>query len=453
MPTNTATEHWNKSRFYRQVRALLGLAGPAIISRVGVAFLATVDTLMVGLYSTQELAYLNLGNSTLVMLLLVASIGLLIGTLVKTADAYGREDFEAAGKVWTQALPYALGISIFILLICMPAEWLFNISGLSDELSHEGGKVMMVLGLSLPGHVIYVHSLFFLEGIERPKVGMYMMIIANIINVGLNYGLIYGSFGLPEMGAVGSAWATTIGRTLLAVAIIFYIFKAKSLHKYKISFDFSQKWNSWKHQRELGYAASISLAAEVSAFTFLIVVAGWLGTLELASFGIVMNVMTLGFMVAAGMGVAASVRVGIGKSRGDYGDAGLAGWTAVLLGGVGMVLVAVVLYFFNTDITELYSTDLRVIEYTAPLLIFVGLVLLFDGEQAVLANCLRGLGESWQPMGLQIFAYWLVMIPLSYYLAIPCGRGSRGLLEAVLIASIFSSFLQGTLFHWKTSNR
>lgn len=446
-------EQWTKARFLRQSKALMGLAWPATLSRVGIAFLATVDTFMVGLYSTKELAFLNLGNSTIIMTVLVASIGLLIGTIVKTADAYGREDFEEAGRVWMRALPYALAIGVVILLICLPGEWLFKLGGLSDELAHEGGKVMMVLGLSLPGHVLYVHSVFFLEGIERPKIGMYMMVLANIFNVVLNYGLVYGTMGLPEMGAVGSAWATTIGRTFLAVAIILYILKAKSLAKYKISLNLKHQWNKWKHQRELGYAASISLTAEVSAFSFLIIVAGWLGTLELASFGIVMNVMTLGFMVAAGMGVAASVRVGIGKSRGDYADAGLAGWTSVFLGAVGMFIVAIILNLFNTEIAQLYSSDALVIPFVAPLFIFTGYVLLFDGEQAILANCLRGLGESWKPMGLQIFSYWFIMIPLSYYLAIPAGMGVVGLLWAVLIASIVSSISQGILFYWLTSKR
>lgn len=449
--SDIATEHWLKARFYRQVKALLGLAWPATLSRIGVIFLGTVDTLMIGHYSTQQLAYLNLGSNTIVLLVLVATIGLLIGTLIKTADAYGREDYEGAGQVWNRALPYAFGVGIISLIVCLPGNWIFTNVGLDAEVSYEGGLVMMVLGFGLPSYIIYVHSIFFLEGIEKPKVGMYMMLGANLVNVFLNYILIYGLYGLPEMGAVGSAWASTIGRVLLAIAIVIYMLRATSLEKYKLVFKWNPQWRMWAHQRELGYAASISLGAEVSAFAALSIFAGWMGTLELAAWGIVMNVLTLGFMVAAGMGVAASVRVGISKSREDYSDAGLAGWTAVLLGGIGLTIVALILYFLSVEITQFYTNDTEVIYFTAPLLVFMGVVLFFDGEQAILASSLRGFGESWVPMGLQIVAYWGVLIPLSYYLSIPYGRGAIGLLEAVLVAGLVSCALQGFYFKYLTS--
>ena len=445
------SEHWLKARFYRQVRALLGLAWPATLSRIGVIFLGTVDTLMIGHYSTQQLAYLNLGSNTIVLLVLVATIGLLIGTLIKTADAYGREDYEAAGQVWNRAIPYAFGVGVISLIICLPGNWIFSLAGLDPVLSHEGGLVMMVLGFGLPSYIIYVHSIFFLEGIEKPKVGMYMMVGANLINVFLNYVLIYGTFGMPEMGAVGSAWASTIGRVLLAIAIVIYMLSSTDLSKYKLSIKWQPKWRTWAHQRELGYAASISLGAEVSAFAALSIFAGWLGTLELAAWGIVMNVLTLGFMIAAGMGVATSVRVGISKSRNDYSDAALAGWTGVLLGGIGLIFAAIILYFLSVEITQFYTNDKEVIYFTAPLLVFMGVALIVDGEQAILASSLRGLGESWGPMGLQIVAYWVVMIPLSYYLSIPAERGAMGLLEAVFVAGVVSCILQGLYFRHLTS--
>lgn len=447
----TKTEHWLKARFYRQVRALLGIAWPATLSRIGVIFLGTVDTLMIGHYSTKQLAYLNLGSNTIVLLVLVATIGLLIGTLIKTADAYGREDYEAAGQVWNRALPYAFGVGIISLLVCLPGNWMFSQAGLETDLSYEGGLVMMVLGFGLPSYIIYVHSIFFLEGIEKPKVGMYMMLAANALNVFLNYILIYGAYGFPEMGAVGSAWASTIGRVLLAVAIVVYMLHAAGLKKYKLSFKWQPQWSQWAHQRVLGYAASISLGAEVSAFAALSIFAGWMGTLELAAWGIVMNVLTLGFMIAAGMGVAASVRVGISKARDDYSDAALAGWTAVLLGGIGLSIAGAIFYFFSVEITQIYTNDQEMILFTAPLLVFLGVALLFDGEQAILASSLRGFGESWIPMRLQLVAFWGVMIPLSYYLSIPAGYGVGGLIMAVFVAGVVSCTLQGLYFKRITS--
>jgi len=450
MLTHRPDDGWDMSRFRRQVRTLLGLAWPATLARIGVIVLATVDTLMVGHYSTQELAYLNLGSSTIVMFVLLCSVGLLIGTLVRTADAYGREDWEGAGRVWRRAMPYALITGLVSLLVCLPASWMFSSAGMDDLLATEGGKVMMVLGLGLPGHMVYIHSIFFLEGVERTKVGMYAIIVANVINTGLNYILVYGGWGIDPMGAVGSAWATTILRNLMAIFIVVYMLRSSGLAHYKLTMPWRGSWTDWQLQRRVGYAAGVAVGAEVGAFAMLSIFAGWMGTIALASWGIILNVMSLVFMISAGLGVAASVRVGIAKSREDYKDAALAGWTAVLLAAIGLIAAGMCMYIWQTDIARAYSSDLSVLAYTAPLIGFAGLVMLLDGEQAVLANSLRGASETWAPMGIQFTAYVIVMIPVSYYLSIALGREVQGLLEAVIIASVVSVFFQALRFHWIT---
>jgi MATE family, multidrug efflux pump len=441
------------SRFRRQVETLLALAWPATISRLGVIFMAVVDTLMVGRFATNELAYLNLGNGTIVMVVLVASIGLMIGTLVHTANAHGRNDYAGAGQVWRRSMPYSLMVGIGAMIICQPGEIMFLAAGQSDELAHEGARVMSVLGFGLVGYIIYVNCVFFLEGIERPKPGMYMVLAANLLNVGFNYVLIYGAFGFPSMGAEGSAWATTILRLGLAVTIILYILFAPALRKYETNQPNRSKWSEWRKQRHLGYGAGVALGAEVTAFGMLAIFAGWIGLVALASWGIVMNVMSVVFMLAAGMGVAASVRVGIARARNDYADAALAGWTAVLLGGILLGVGGAILFFGSESLARAYSTDTAVLLMSAPLIAYASVVMLLDGEQAVLANALRGLGEAWVPMFIQSFAYLVVMIPVSYWLAIMLGGGVRGMLEGVIIAGAVSAGLQGVRFYWMTHVR
>ena len=275
------------------------------------------------------------------------------------------------------------------------------------------------------------------------------MLVANIANVGLNYVLIFGAFGLPAMGAEGSAWATTILRWLLAGWVLFYLFTSPSLAKFELRGGRKTPWQNWRDQRHLGYSSAVSMGAEVGAFSALSIFSGWLGTLQLAAYGVAFSIMTIPFMLAAGIGSATAVRVGIARSRGDRLDRAIAGWTGIITGMILLAVLSVAILIFANPILALYSSDPVLIVATMPLIILIGYMLVADGGQAIVANTLRGLGETWVPMRIQVFSYFGIMIPLSYYLAFPLGRGTAGLLEATIIASIVSVTLQGARFHWK----
>lgn len=427
------------------------LAWPTMLSRLGIMVLAMTDTIMVGRFSTDQLAYLSLGTSSLIMLILMIAIGLLLGTLVFTADAYGRGDWEGCGDVWRRSALFTLLLSLVATASAMPAETLLLLAGQTPELAREGGRVMFVLGLGLGGHIMFVTCTFFLEGIERPKVGMYAMLVGNLANIYLNYIFVYGHAGFPAMGAEGSAWATSILRLLMAAGMVIYILFAPSLAKYRIRRWHLTPWREWRAQRHMGYASAVSLGAEVSAFAALSLFAGWLGKIPLAAYGLVFNILTLPFMLALGVGTATGVRVGIANARKDGADATLAGWTGLTLSTMGLILAAVMIFLFGAQILGFYSSDPVLVAVALPLVVFVSSVIVLDGNQAVLANALRGLGETWIPTSIQSFAYIVVMLPVSWALAHPLGRGIQGLLEAVIIGSIISVALQSWWFHVKSA--
>lgn len=437
-------------RIRRHIGELVKLSWPAVVARMGLIFMAQVDTVMVGHYAARELAYLQLGNGTAVMFLLVVSLGMLMGVLISTANAFGRDDFAECGRVWRRSLPYALGLGLLSLVLCMPAVTIFDLLGQTDELAREGGRIMRILALGLPAHLLYVVCVFFLEGIKRPRPAMYFTIVLNIVNAGLNWVLIYGHWGLPELGAEGSAWTTTVVRWLMAAGGIAYVFCHPELRAFGVRRPTGQTWRQWGQQRRLGYASAISLGAEVGAFGALNIFAGWLGAFDLAAYSIAFMALTLPFMLAAGVGVATAVRTGFAHARGDIADTALAGWTG--MGLVGVVLVAIGLgYWLGAPyLTAAYSDSPALVPIALPMIAFCALILPFDGGQTVASAALRGLGETWWPTVIQTFSYVVVMIPLSWALALPLGRGPMGLMEAILIASIVSTLLQGLRFHWLT---
>ena len=233
-------------------------------------------------------------------------------------------------------------------------------------------------------------------------------------------------------------------------AVTLYILTSPTFQRYCLRNYKKEVWASWKLQREKGYAIGTSIGVEVAAFAALTVFAGWISTQALAAYGVIFNILTVPFMIVAGLGAATSIRVGMAKGRGDAKDTALAGITGIGLGGVILLAFSLIILIFDEEIFSFYTDDQGLILFALPFVAYTAYVTFFDGWQVVLANALRGLGETWIPTGIQSFVYIVVMMPISYYLAIPLGHGVLGLLESVFYASIVSVILQGLYFLHKT---
>jgi len=438
----TTDQHWLKARLKRHVRELARLAVPAVMMRVGLMAVAMVDTAMVGHYATQHLAWLNLANQSLIMFTLVIGIGLLSGIVIYTANAYGQADFRGAGKVWRRTLPFSVLTGGMLLAVCWPAEfWLIKL-GQTPENAAAGGDLIRILALGLPGHLLFVNCTMFLEGIRRGKIGFYLMVGANLVNLALNYALIFGHWGAPELGAEGSAWASTGVRWFMAISALAYVWNAKSLRKFRVREPHNQRLSEWRDQRQMGYAAGVSLAAEVLAFSALAIFAGWIGIVPLAAFGVVYQVLGLPLMMSIGIGVATSVRVGIALSRRDGRDAQLAGFTGLGMTFLIVSLLAIAIFGFTETLMNIFTNDARIVDLLVPLAAIYIIGMIFDALQMVASMVLRGYKETWWPTYLQGVAFVFVMLPASYYLGIHLERGFTGLMEGLLIGVIVSFILQ-----------
>lgn len=437
-------------RIRRHLAELVRLSAPATASRLGILAMAIVDTIMVARYATVELAWLALANRSVVMFLVIVSIGLLMGTIVMTSKAYGAGDLRECGRVWRRSIPYALTIGVIMLALTLPAPLWMSLLAADPEVATQSAQLVLILGLGLPAHLLFFCSISFLEGVRRPYVPMVILLGANLLNVLLNYALVFGHLGAPELGAAGSAWSTTVVRWTIALLAIAYILQAPTLREFGVRLPHRQRWHEWSRQRTIGYASAISIATEVAAFAGLAVIAEKLGALQLAGQEIVFNVLTVPFMVAVGIGVATAVRIGIAHGRGDPLDTAVAGWTglgmATVLLGAGAVLIAL----FPQQLFALHSSDPELAVITVPAIAFIAYVTVFDGTQATISMGLRGLGETWWPTAIQATAFLLIMLPLSWFLAMTLDRGLIGLLEATLIACGFAVVGQSLRFWWLT---
>ncbi|QJE72942.1 MATE family efflux transporter [Aerophototrophica crusticola] len=434
-------------RVSRHVRELVRLAVPVMVARAGQMTMVTVDTIVVGRYGAEALAHLGLAGNIQGTLLAILA-GLLLGTSVKTAQAMGAGREEEAGAVWRRSIPYSLLLGLLTGLFCLAGEPLFLLTGQTPDLAAGGGSVMMVYAFGMGGAALLFTTSFFLEGIKRPLPGMVAILIANVVNIGLDWWLVFGGGPVPALGAEGSALATTIIRWAMALALILYVWRLPDHERFGIRKPVQGLWLGGRAQRQLGYAAGLSNGIEASAFTALGLFAGWLGALGVATFTIGLNLIALPFMMALGLASATAVRVGTAYGAGDRREAQLAGWTSLGVTVAVLGLLGLVFAVAPGSIAAVFTRDPDLVALSVPVVAFSAWLLVADGGQVVMAQALRGRNDAWIPTVLHFFSYFAVMMPVGWYLAFPLGRGVLGLFEGIFIASVVSVSILSVRFWW-----
>ena len=416
---------------------LYRLALPVVVSRAGVLAMTVADTIIVGRYSSVELGYLSLGVAVYLPLLLTA-MGLLTGTTVAAAQAMGRGEEAESGAAWRRAVPVAVAFGIVGLLLGFFGREVLLLTGQSADVAAGAGRVFFILALGYPAAFLYFATAFFLEGVRRPRPAAWAIVAANLVNIPADLLLVHGLFGLPELGAEGSAWATTGIRWGLASFLLAWAWWMPDRARLGVRDRADWRWRRWRVQRMVGYAAAVAIAVEMGAFTAIHLFAGWLGTVPLAVFSIVLNVISVIFMVANGVGIATSVRIGNAYGRGDRRRWIAAGWmglavTIVLMAAAGALMAALA-----RPLAAIYSSEAAVLAAAVPVLVLAGLMPVFDGGQTLMLNALRGCADAWAPTALQAFAFIGCMVPLSLLLAFGLERGVAGLFEAVILSTAIS---------------
>ena len=420
---------------------LLHLAWPVVLSRLGIMTMGLVDAIVVGNYSARQLGYHALAWAP-TMIVLTTSVGLLMGVQVMTARHIGEGRRDATGGVFRRGLVYAFWIGVVSTAILAIGGPLFmRAIGLEADLADGASGALVIFSLSLIPYLIACVGQFYLEALAIPKPAMVAMWAANGVNLAANLWLVPGLSGLPVDGAVGSAWATFIARTVLAVWLMVYILRlpqARALGVFARPVDGRA---AAAEQRKIGYGTGASYFIEVTAFAAMTIIAGWLGGIAVAAWSVVLNVSAIIFMAPLGLGAATAVLVGRAYGARDRHGVVLAGLTGFAVTAVLMLAVCAVVYFGAPLIASAYARDPALIAIAAPALVLSCLFFVADGLQVVGAQALRARGDIWLPTTIHLTAYAVVMMPLGWYLAHPMGLGVNGIVWAVIVASLISASL------------
>jgi len=435
-----------------ELAELLKLSGPVIISRLGIMAMGLSDAIVVGRYSATQLGYHALGWAPSSVIVTMA-IGLLSGVQVMTARAVGEGKLHETGAVLRRGIVYSLWIGVIsAALLALLGPVFLHVIGLEKGLADGASKVLLIFCLSLPGYALSVSASFWMEGLSRPGPGAWAMWIANAINLAVDLVLVPGLFGLPALGAMGGAWATTIARTFLAVFMLSYIALMPEASALGVFNKPVRDRAAEAEQRRIGFGAGASNFFEVAAFASMNIIAGWVGGLAVAAWTIVLNVAAIVFMVPLGLSTGTAVRVGRAYGARDPAGVVRAALVAFSVTGLFGGAVGLVIWPNAALIASGYTTNPATLAMAIPTLVLTCLMYFPDSLQVVTAQALRARGDVWLPSGTHLASYIAIMMPLAWWLAIPRGMGVMGLGWAVVIASFVSGGLLLGRF-WMLSRR
>jgi MATE family multidrug resistance protein len=392
--------------------------------------MGVTDAIIVGQLAPDELPHQALGWAPTAVWL-VTAVGMLAGVQVLAARAIGSGDPHAAGAAWRRGLVVS-GISgaIATSLLWWAGVRVFTLFGIDPKLAQPSAEAMKVYAFSVPLHLLYVASAFFMEAISRPMASTIVMVGANVVNLVLNL------MWVPEHGAIGSAWATCGARGFLALALAVWVLCMKDAKKVGVLSRNAKP--TYAEFLRVGSAAALSQAAEASAFSGMTIIAGRAGAHAVASYQILLNILAVVFMIALGLSSATTVVTSEAVGRRASRDAARASWAGIGLNTAVMLLIGVVLVVFQRAIAGAYTADLEVVTLVAGLMPLAAISIIADGGQAVTSAALRAHRDNWFPTLSHVFAYACVMPGLAVLFAEVRGLGVKGLLLAILLASMLS---------------
>jgi MATE family multidrug resistance protein len=396
---------------------------------------------MVGRLGAAPLAAAALGSS-LTFIVIIIGIGLSMAVTPLVAIAVGAKKYEDCGIYFRQSLLINTVFSIIIAVLIFFAADLIKYFNQPMEVQLQAQSYMKIIGLSSIPLMLFQSYKQFIEGLSVMRPAMIITLLANIINWFACWVLIFGKFGLPALGLNGAGWATFSSRVFMALAMMGFVMNNKFFKDYDVSFHFkSINWRIIKKILSLGLPSGFQYFFEVGAFSFAVVMVGWLGTKQQAAHQIAISLASISFMAVLGISAAGSIRVGNAVGQKDIHETRKAGFTASLLGASVMFCSGLIFIFFRNYLPTLYVNDEAVISIASSLLVIAALFQLSDGVQAVGIGILRGLTDVKIPTAITFIAYWIVGLPIGYLLGFTFEMGVQGVWIGLLSGLTTSAIL------------
>lgn len=433
-----------------ELKKTIHLSLPMVVGQIGQLTMSVADNIMVGRVGTDALAAAAIGNA-LFTLVLVVGFGISMAITPLTAMAAGAGRDKDCGVVLRQGLIVNLLSGVLLCGLAFIGAESIRFLNQPHTIVAPAILYMKVLGFSMLPLMLFQSFRQFAEGVSFLKPAMVITLVANLVNIFINWVFIYGNCGAPALGLTGAGIATFSSRTFMALCLMWIIMTAPTLKR----FDPSLRYRKidiplMKQLLKIGIPGAFQYFFEVSAFTASSVIVGWMGTQALAAHQIALNLASISFMGAMGISAAGTIRVSNAVGRGLPRDVRAAGFSAALVCAGFMATAGLIFILFRHSLPWFYVSDIVVLEMSATLLVIVAFFQISDGIQAVGLGILRGITDMKIPTLITLVAYWVIGLPSGYVLAFHFNLGIYGVWYGLLISLSASALLMMLRFHVKT---
>lgn len=413
---------------------MLRLALPIVVVQVGLMFMGVVDALMLGHVSALALAAAALGNLYFYGVS-IFGVGMLMALDPIVAQAVGARDEPAIARGVQRGLVIAVFLSIATSALLFGSEPILGLLGQSPDIVRVAAAFARTVAPAMLPFYVFIVMRQTLQAKHRVAPIVLVIVIANAMNAFLNWVFVFGHLGFPARGVVGSGLATCLSRW--AMPLLLYLLAKRDVRPYLAP------WRrgvfdafAMRNTLALGTPIGLQMELEYGVFAVAGLMMGWIGTVPLAGHQVALNLASLSFMVPMGVASAAAVLVGNAIGRGDMPEARRAAWAA-MVGGVSFMASSAALMLAVPELfARIYTSDAAVAAVAASLLPIAGVFQVFDGIQVVSIGILRGAGDTRAPMLVNLLGYWVLGLPVSWWLGLRLAQGPEGLWWGLTIGLI-----------------
>lgn len=429
----------------QHIKETIFLSLPLIATQIGHVFTGMADNYFLGQIGKTELAA-GVFSGGIFVLLLVFCIGMSFASTPLVSSAHIQGDIERKAWLFKNAIVLNLVVSVIAFLL------LFFLSPLMVYLQQPPD----VVELAKPFFNVLVFSMIpvsffftckqYAEGLSNTKAAMYISIIGNFLNIVLNYALINGKLGLPQLGYMGAAWATFTARCFMGASFLWYIFYNPQTNDIKrffrqVKIGGEALRSLWK----IGVNSGMQFTFEVAAFVIALFMAGKFGKEQIDAHGIAITLASFTYMFASGISSASTIRVSNLAAHKNMVEIRKAGNMSVLLVLGCMGFFAIIFMLFNRQLPGFFTNDPAIIDLSSQLLFIAAAFQLFDGLQVTSIGMLRGMEDVKFPTYITLIGYWIIALPLAYFLGFTCKMEVVGIWWALTFSLVFV----GVILYWR----
>lgn len=424
---------------------IIKLSYPIIIGQIGIVLMGVADVVMIGQIDATNLAAAGLANSVY-FLVSIIGIGTLSAVSAMVAKAKGAGHSNDTALLFKQSIWASLALSVFVSIVLLVLTFNLEWFGQSPEVTQLTKSYLHILNAGTVFMLLFTGIKQFSDGLSITKPSAVITIAGLLLNVFLNWVLIYGKFGFPRLELDGAGYATSFTRLVMALVMFLYIIRGSVYKQWLKVKDNNGSLFFFKEIFRIGLPSGMQYFFEVGAFASAAIMIGWFGKEQLAAHQIAINLASVTYMVATGLSTGGGIAVGDAWGRKNKKDLMMSGKAALIMSILFMGGTAVLFAVFNTFFVGLYIDDVLVGGMAANLLLIASLFQLSDGVQCVSLGILRGINDTKIPTVFTVIAYWVIGIPIGWVLAKYFNLGLYGIWFGLSLGLTFSAVMLSIRF-------